>query len=178
MGKGTCNAHAAHDDGSPEERVLAAGIPEHVALCVQTAEQTEQRIQRQRTDGGTKAAAQVSCHVDGAAVGIPVGGKAAHGVVGNGGEGVEQLEQEIDGDAQAEFHGVSYIEAGEHQHGADSPGNGAPQGEGTAHFAVLEPVVHSPVANQRVIDGIPQDTDGGDDTCMGDLKTHDIGQEE
>ena len=178
MGKAAENADAAHDDGGAEECVLAVGILQNVAVGIQTAKHTQQRIQRQRADGRADTAAQISCHIDSAAVSVPVGGQTAHGVVGDGCEGIEKLEHEVNCNADAELQGIGNIKASEHQHRADSPGNCAPQGEGTTHFTVLEPVIHSPVTNQGIVNGIPQDAHGSDDAGMGDFQTHDVGQEE
>ena len=175
MGEAAQNAHNTHDDGCAEESVFAPGILQHITRCVQTAEEVQQRVQGQRTDSAAETAAQVSCHIDGPTVRIPVGGKAAHGVIGDGSEGVEQFKQEIDGDGDGELQRIGYIKGGEHQHHGDGPGDGAPQGEGTAFFTVFELVVHGPVANHGIVYCIPDDADGGDDTGMGDLDAHDIG---
>ena len=53
--------------------------------------------------------------------------------------------------------------------------------QGTAHHrakGLFELVVHCPEAHQRIVDGVPDNADGSDDTRVGNADAHDIGQEE
>ena len=191
MGEAADDADDSHDEGGEkeparalagkeggQERPFLAGRGNDVAFRVQPAEQLHERQAGDGTDAGAEAAAQVAGDVDGAAVRVAVGGQSAHAVVGDRHEGVEQFKHEVDDDGQHDFQRVGHVELREHQDDGDGPRNGAPERERAALFPVLERVVDRPVADHRVVYGIPYGADGDDHAGVHDVDADDVGQKQ
>ena len=70
-------ADKTHHHCRIEKSFLSGLAGKDVARRVQTAKKSEQRIKRNAAYAGAHAAAQIAGNIDGAAVGIQIGGKAA-----------------------------------------------------------------------------------------------------
>jgi hypothetical protein len=139
----------------------AAAVDE-VAAVVQRAEQLEQRQAGHSADARADAAAQIAVHVDGTPVRVAVGRQAAHAVVRDGNKGIEGFKNKIDHQRQNDGSGLRGFEIAEQQYHRNRPGHREPQREGAAALAVFEFVVHGPEADQRVVDRVPDGSDGQD----------------
>ncbi len=169
------DADDAHH-GSRQDKAASRAVRE-IAGLVHRAEQFEERQTGQRADRRSETGADVAVNIEAPPVFIAIRRHRAHAVVRYTAERVKRFKNEINNERDGDFNDFRALKCRKEQNNGKRPRHSR-QNIGPNPLAALESLIERGVADQRIIDRVPDRADRKDRSRKTDADPQHIGQEE